>query len=420
MTPIPHPRFRHGWWLAAVVGAACDPAPAGPGVDARLADAAAAVDAIDGPPADAPVAPALPPLLLDPSFDDDGGYQFGPGYAGRVTTSGDRIELCGTATHEAGAVIYTDAGFSFRTTPGASESVLALWPYPAPTTVVANCSASALDPDGTSVTLFHALSWPTRTYMLARRELDGTYHGATPSPATTAVVDLHALGNHQTAMVATDAVWLLDPQLAPVASFGAGGRLPLDGEARWSTRPHTAAPRIDVVTTTSLVRIDPATGARDPAFGVGGAVALPPIVTYGVAPLPGGGELIVGEGLGLEVSVTGAVTSVALPARRPSAVVEDRAGGAYLVWTRDEYPVEFTVTRVAPVAPGVWGDGGSQPVVPPELCPIQTATDCWDWLQVVDARWSATGKLAISLQRHTHFVWEQGRGHNAQLVVLTR
>ena len=437
--------------LALGVAVACD-APAGPAIDAApdpdaaidapdaaaldapdaaaldaldaaldAPDAAAidapAIDAIDAIPIDgAPIVP-LAPLALDPTFSDDGSFRFGSnGYPGSLTGSGPRLNLCAMATHWFDDITYWDNLVVYRATPGASEDLYGTVPVTGGGPIT--CPATALHPDGQQVSAFAFGA----TMRLIRRDATGALLPAQSPPQTGAIRALVPAPGGAVAVVHDDAVWLLDGALAPVTSFGTGGRVAVTGPVRQARRPSTAAPRLDLITDTAVRRLDLTTGAADATFGAGGVATLPaPITLRGVVPMDDGGELLVGIGTGYRVAADGTVTAVTFPPLDPRWVIADGAGGIYVITHPNSLAVELTITQVAPTSATTWEAGTSQSLTPPGLCPIDNLPGgCREWLIVRGAAWTDTGRLGVLLEIRYGYPTDFVRNQTPQLLVLTR
>ena len=428
------PMRADGWLrgLSLLVVPACvaggpDEAPVdaavldGPGPDAAAIDAAAIdarpVDAAtDGTPIDGAPVQALPRLTLDPTFSGDGSVRFGQGYPGAITGAGTRFGTCAVATHWFDDITYWDSVVAYRTTPGLTEDLYAIAPA-TPTTGRITCPATVLRDDDQAVSAFVYLDGHVE---LRRRDVAGTLHAAVAPPQAGPVRDMIAVAGGRVLVIFDADAWLLDAQLAPVPTFGVGGHIAFPGPIRRVSRPATAAPRVDLVTDLAVRRIDPATGALDAGFGVGGVAALPAVLALrGVAIRPGGGELLVGVGAGYEISAAGAVTAVTLPAIDARAVIDDRAGGAYLISHPATYAIALTITRIAPDGPASWGAAPSESIAPPDLCPIDTP-NCGEWMRDVRAAWTDNGRLGLWFENHDGHTGDFVQGHLPQLLVLTR
>lgn len=398
---------------AAVIDAAVPDAavPDAAVIDARPVDAATDATPIDGTPID-----PLPRLVLDPTFSGDGSVRFGQGYPGAITGAGTRFGTCAIATHWVDDITYWDSVVTYRTTPGLTEDLYSIAPA-TPTNGRITCPATVLRDDDQAVSAF---SYNDGHVELRRRDVAGTLHAAVAPPQAGPVRDMIAVAGGRVLVIFDADAWLLDAQLAPVPTFGVGGHVAFAGPIRRVSRPTTAAPRVDLITDVAVRRIDPATGALDAGFGVGGVAALPAVVALrGVAIRPGGGELLVGVGAGYEISAAGAVTAVSLPAIDPAAVIDDRAGGAYLISYPATYAVTLTITRIAPDGPASWGAAPSESLAPPDLCPIGTP-GCREWLRDVRAAWTDGDRLGLWFETHQGYWGDFVQGHLPQLLVLAR
>ncbi len=387
-------------------------------IDAAIPDAPIDALVIDATPIDgAPIDP-LPPLAFDPSYSDDGSLRFaGAGFPGAITSSGPWLGMCGLGTHWFDDITYYDNGIVFRTTPGLTQDLYGTVPT-LPINGPVTCPATALHADGQSVTAFQYHDGQVR---LVRRDLAGALQTPQAPPQAGRVRAMHAAPGGRVIVVFDDAAWLLDGALAPVTSFGVGGRIAFAGPIRFARVAATAAPRLDLVTDTAMRRIDLMTGALDGAFGVGGVATLPAVIPMrGAVARPGGGALIVGVGAGYQVSATGVVTTVTLPGIDAQAVVEDRAGGAYLISHAEFHGVEMTITQIAPNGPASWGTGSVQTLAPPDLCPLYSTPQCQEWFRVAGAAWTDTGRLGIYIELRAYPIFNFFQGHVPQLLVLTR
>ena len=399
-----------------------DPGAAGP-IDAPSADAPdpdasaipdAAIPDAAIPDAAIPTVEPLPPLRFDPAFSDDGSLLLGSGHPGALSSWGPRLELCAVAVENTIERPVFDVLYTFRTTPGASEDVFATAPLSEPTI----CTAGALHADGSSVSAFLQASGTTQ---LVRRDVDGVMGPPGTPPQAGEVRALVAFEGGRVAAVFDDAVWLLDAALAPIPTFGVNGRLAVPGTLRFAVRPQVAGARLDVVTTTAVLRVDIDTGALDPSFGSGGVAALPTDWTYGAVPLLDGGLLLIGIGTGRQVSPSGAVRVVTLPPVSPTLSIADGEGGAYLFELADLQATEMTVTRIAPSGPDVWGTGGSQVLTPPLGCAVHPGPLCsHEWFRLRGAAWTSTGRLALLLENRGGFAIDAFHTRAPQLVVLAR
>lgn len=405
----------------------CDGSGGGGAVDAAGADAVADAPSADAPldalapdalaiDASVPVVPSLAPLTLDPSFSDDGELLFDTGHPGALSSWGPRVEFCAVAVENTIERPVYDARYTFRTTPGAAEDVFATAPLGEPTI----CTAGALLADGSSVSAFLLGSGPTQ---LVRRDAAGVMGSAQAPPQAGEVRALVAFEGGRVAAVFDTAVWLLDATtLAPIAGFGVNGRLATPGTLRAAVRPHVSGARLDLVTTTAVLRVDVDTGALDPSFGTGGVAALSTDWTYGAVPLLDGGLLLIGVvGTGRQVSPTGAVRAVSLPPVSPTLSIDDGAGGAYLFEVADINATSMTVTRIAPSSADAWGTGGSQVIAPPLGCAIHPGPLCnVEWFRLRGAAWTSAGRLALLLENRGGMAISAFHTRAPQLVVLTR
>lgn len=418
--------------------AACDAPAAGPNdaavdaaaaeamVDAPLRDAAepdvATADApVDAAPIDAPIdaialdgPPIVPlPLLVpDPSYAGDG-VETLPGNLEptSLATSGPRIGICGTVFERDQTDLFRRAMFGYRTRPGATENILdTMYAAPPATQHPRGCQRTVVFPDGQATFVVDAGFVGGATWLM-RRDGAGLLTPPLPSPQVGAARGLHPLASHGVALVFDDAAWVLDAALQPVSTVGAGGRIAVPGPVRATLlRP---GERLDVVTDSQVIRFDLATGARDASFGVGGAAALPgPALTIrGAVPLPDQSTLVVGVGAGAVISPAGQATRVTLPAIDARVVVEDRAGGAYLITAGPPFvSTTIHVTQIGPSTPTAWEAGSVSALTPDSF------DGFLDTARPVAAQWTDDGKLAIT-SLMTHF-WASDANHARMTSVI--
>ena len=397
---------------AAIDGAAID----GAAIDGAAIDAVPSDAPIDAVPIDGPPIVQLPQLMPDPSFGGDG-VETLPGEAepNAVSTSGARIGVCGTSRRNDQGQLFSIGMWAYRTTPGASETLIgSLLANPPTTQYPRGCQHHAMFPDG-EATFVIDNGFPFTSTWLMRRDDTGALTPPQPGPQFGVSRGLHPLASHGVVVIYDDAAWVYDAALQLVPTVGVGGRIALPGPVRSTLlRP---GERLDVVTPSHVRRYDLATGTLDPSFGVGGAVALPgPALTIrGAAPLPDGSALVVGVGAGVVISPTGVATRVTLPAIDPQVVVEDRAGGVYFITTGPMFmgsPVR--VTQVGPSTPTSWEAGSVSTIMPDYL------DGYLDSALGIGAAWTSADRLAVvvRLTRRgpTDFTYTRRTG----LLVLTR
>lgn len=424
-------------WIPVLLAAGCgsdEVVPDASPDDAAVVDAPTIDAAIDAPVTPLDAAPdldaatdaapvnATAALVLDPAFSTDGSEIFvGITRLGDVATAGARIGVCGRIWMWDQGQLFPQGFFAYRTRPGASETVIASqFAMPPANQYPRGCPATALFADGTAVFATEHGGLPPTFTQLVRRDAALALTAGAPAPSTREVRGMHALAGNGIVELFDDAAWVLDAALQPVVTVGTGGRIALPAPPRASLVRSLGGPRLDVVTATSMIRFDLATGARDLAFGNGGEVVFPgaAFTVRGVVPLAAGRTMVVGNATAVVIDAAGTAARVALPLD-PLIAVEDRAGGAYLVTRRPgAQAATLVLTQIAESAPGTWSAGTVSMVTPVGLC--VDAGGCLDRAVPTVARWTADDRLALGLTLTRSVPNDFNYTERATLLVLRR